>query len=83
MKKKIDYYFIFGVICAVWFMLTSWFWVYYLNLIFSLPIGIIGYFLYAKGKKLNPEKENYKYILHILALGIVFSLFMLIEFTLR
>jgi len=47
-----------GILLAVWFLLTSWVWVYYANIFFSLPAGIAAYFIrrYLVTQNYKPER---------------------------
>lgn len=40
---------------ALWFLLTGWMWVYFANLIFSYPIGIMGFFLWRRAHRADPK----------------------------
>ena len=43
---------IFAKICALWFIATGWMWVYYMNLVISFPVALVG--LYCWYKVRNP-----------------------------
>lgn len=67
-----DVLFVTAIVLAVWFALTSWFWVYLANLFFSFPVGIISLILWLAIKK--DEKKRNKVIPIILIIGCVSSL---------
>jgi hypothetical protein len=56
-RPNTNIYFYIAMICAVWFVLTSWCWVYYANVFLSFPVGIIGLVVMYKGKKIADEKR--------------------------
>lgn len=64
---------LFGIalICVIWFMLTSWFWTFGINVIISFPFGIISYFLWRRGKKQGEWVTGYKAISIMLLLGVL------------
>ena len=31
-----------ALLCAIWFVLTAWFWTYFANLLLSYPVGLVG-----------------------------------------
>jgi hypothetical protein len=45
--KAID---IIALLCALWFLMTSWIWIYYANIVISFPIGLIALWLWKKGR---------------------------------
>ncbi|HYG02610.1 MAG TPA: hypothetical protein VD927_09195 [Chryseosolibacter sp.] len=50
---------IFATICAIWFLATGWMWVYYINLVVSFPVALIGFYCWKKGKHAaNPSTLN-------------------------
>jgi hypothetical protein len=53
-KSNAKLYYLFAIICGTWFMLTSWVWYSFANLVVSYPVGLIGIFLWSRAKKLNP-----------------------------
>ena len=67
-----DVLFVTAIVLAVWFALTSWFWVYLANVFFSFPVGIISLILWLVIKK--DEKKRNKVIPIILIIGLVSSL---------
>ncbi|MDQ3109575.1 MAG: hypothetical protein M3R17_06735 [Bacteroidota bacterium] len=56
-RPNTNIYFTFALIFAIWFILTSWFWVYYANLFISFPFGLASLILWYKGKKIGQEKR--------------------------
>jgi hypothetical protein len=75
---KFNIYFYSSVILAVWFALTSWVWVYYANLIYSLPFGLLSILFLYIGKKGDTDSGRYKVPAIILTIGAVISIVTLI-----
>lgn len=73
-EKKVLPVNIFALICALWFLLTSWMWVYYMNIILSFPVGILGYFLWKRGKQKDPDSILNKSALSFLIGGTITSI---------
>lgn len=59
---------------AIWFLLTSWMWTYFANLMFSFPVGIMGFFLWKKANDSNPGTLLNKVTLGIYIAGVVASI---------
>jgi hypothetical protein len=72
-KSKTPYFSIFAVFCATWFALTGWIWPYLANIIFSFPFGVIGLFLWWKGKKSGESRALNKTAGVILVVGVVIA----------
>ncbi|MFZ1321599.1 MAG: hypothetical protein WAT71_08600 [Ignavibacteria bacterium] len=81
--SKNNIFYITSFIFAIWFALTGFAWVYYVNIIFSLPFGIMSLVLWYFGKRSDPNKNRYKYIIYILSIGVIISLLILILLLLR
>lgn len=64
-------------ICALWFLLMGWVWVYYFNVVFVFPLAIAGFFLWRYGRKANHKLFN-KIIGWMLVAGVACSLGFLI-----
>jgi hypothetical protein len=77
-KSNAKLYYLFAIICGTWFLVTSWIWVYFANLIISYPIGLIGLLLWWRGKKLNPGSKANQIALWLLIAGLVISITALI-----
>lgn len=77
-KSNAKLYYLFAIICGTWFLVTSWFWLYYANLIISYPVGLIGLFLWSRGKKLNPGSRANPIALWLLIAGLATSLIALV-----
>jgi hypothetical protein len=56
-RPNTNIYFYVALICAIWFVLTSWFWVYYANVFISFPVGLISLVTWYKGRKIGNEKR--------------------------
>jgi hypothetical protein len=82
-KSNAKLYYLFAIICGTWFLVTSWLWVYFANLIVSYPVALLGIFLWSRGKKLNPgSKANPIALwLHIAGLTISGIAFLILFFT--
>ena len=52
-KQNVRFYI--SVTCLTWFLLTSWFWPYMANIIYSLPVGLFGIFL---SRKIRDKKRQ-------------------------
>ena len=78
MQKK-NVYFVSSLIMAIWFALTSSFWVYYVNIMLSFPFGILSLILWSKGRKIDDRTDRYKAITIILIIGVAVSLVMLVS----
>jgi len=78
--NKSNYYFYSALVCAVWFTLTSFLWTYLANVFISFPFGLIGWFLWYKGKQIEVPNKRYKTIAIILIVGLLVSLFTLLYF---
>jgi hypothetical protein len=82
-KSTAKLYYLFSIICGTWFLITGSVWVYLVNLIVSYPVGLIGIFLWWRGKKLNPGSRANKIALwlHIAGLGLSVISFVILYFT--
>ncbi|MEQ6118179.1 hypothetical protein [Reichenbachiella sp. MALMAid0571] len=76
--QKSDIYFSISLISAIWFALTSSFWVYYMNLVLSFPFAVLSLLLWHRSKKTDNKLKRYKAIPFILILGTIVSLVALI-----
>lgn len=70
--KNNDILFITALLFALWFSITGVIWVYWLNIIFAYPFGIVSFFIWKKIKK-DGKKRN-KIVLILLILGLIASL---------
>ncbi|MCR9249112.1 MAG: hypothetical protein NXI20_01755 [bacterium] len=71
-KWNINYFA--AIILAIWFMLTSSFWVYLFNVFLSFPAALISLLLWWLGKKHDENLKRYRYVIIILGIGVVFSI---------
>lgn len=76
MKKSLIYYTL-TLVFALWFMLTSFIWVYYINLFLSFPFGIISFLLWLKIQK-KVTKTKRLLILYMLIIGVFLTIASLI-----
>lgn len=60
-------------ICALWFLLAGWLWVYYFNVVFVFPVAIAGFFLWRYGRRATVRLFN-KIVGWMLVAGVVASL---------
>lgn len=76
MKGKIDgkLYNVFAIICGTWFLLTSWIWPYFANLVISYPVGLVGIFLWSRGKARNSDSRANPVALWLHISGFVISM---------
>ena len=80
-EKRFMYYNVIGLLCAIWFLLFGWVWVYFANLIFVFPFAILGFFLWRKGRGAENKILN-KVVGWMLLAGLVSSVGALIAFSL-
>jgi hypothetical protein len=69
-------FFIMGLIFALWFALTAWFWVYLVNLFYSYPVGLLGLCCWLIIR--NENKMRTKIIPIVLLIGLTASLAFLV-----
>lgn len=67
--KKADIIFFGSLICAVWFLLTSAMWIYFINVFVSFPIGIVAIFLVLAGRKVEGNTKRLKVVFIIVLTG--------------
>lgn len=63
-----------AMVCAIWFALTSWFWVWLINIFFSYPFGLLALLLWFVGKKYNAGNKLNKKVAILLIAGWLISL---------
>jgi hypothetical protein len=61
------------LLLSIYFAGTFWFWPYYVNLFYSLPAGIIAFFLFLNLRKLGYFANRLAIIKFILIAGIIVS----------
>jgi len=66
-------FFYLSFLLALWFFLTSWFWIAFLNVVFSYPAGFFSLLLLLFGKSFDPAIERYKTIEVALIAGVLIS----------
>lgn len=49
---------IIALVCAIWFLLTGWFWTYFAALLFAYPVGAIGIIFWWLGKRAEKKLLN-------------------------
>lgn len=47
-----------ALVCAIWFLLTSWFWAYFAALLFAYPVGLVGIIFWWLGKRAEKKLLN-------------------------
>lgn len=72
------YFNILSLVFGTWFLLTSWMWVYYVNLFVSIPIGLAGLFFWYRARRLNGPTALNKAALALHALAVVSCLLTLV-----
>ncbi len=81
-EKRLNLYNILALICAIWFLLCGWTWIYWLNVFFVFPFAIAGFFLWRKGRAAEKKTLN-KVVGWMLWLGLVSAIGCLIALQLR
>jgi len=66
-------------ILAIWFLLTSAAWSYWMNLLISYPFGLLALFMWWQHK----SEQRYKWVFYILVLGAISSVTFLAFFLWR
>ncbi len=79
--KDTKWYTILALILAIWFVLTSWLWVWVLNLFISFPIGLVALILYFVGRRQSPGSRLNKIVLILLIAGFCSSVITIFLFT--
>lgn len=69
---------ILSIICGVWFLLTSWFWTFLINMIISFPVGIVGIVLWYYARKSDPSSKLAKASLYLHVAGLASSILTLL-----
>jgi hypothetical protein len=77
-EKQHTIYTVLTLICAIWFLLTGWIWIYYACLAIAYPFGLIGFWLWRKGDQKNLWNMTAGLIL---AAGLALSLSSLLVLT--
>lgn len=75
-SKTNNILFIISIVFSLWFAATGIFWVYWFNLIFSYPFGIIALLIWLRIRK--DGKHRNKIIPAILIVGVLLSVGMLL-----
>jgi hypothetical protein len=63
-----------SLLCGVWFLATSWAWVWLINVLFSFPVGILGMILWYFGKRYDDQNRLNKISLLLHGLGLASSI---------
>jgi hypothetical protein len=74
---------IIALLCALWFLLTSWIWIYYVNTVISFPIGLIAFWFWNSGKQERRGDAVRKITSIVLILGALVSVGALIVLLLN
>ena len=61
-SSKASFYFYTALVCSIWFLLTSYFWAYYINLVFSFPVGFLALVFWNFGRKKETHNKRFKII---------------------
>jgi hypothetical protein len=51
-----------SLVCAFWFLITSWIWVYYFNLILSFPVGLLAFYLWNRSEKRTIDRITVSFL---------------------
>lgn len=76
-ERRLFVFNIIALLCAIWFLLLGWMWVYYVNIIFVFPFAILGFFLWRKGRAAEKKILN-TVVGWLLFAGLVTSLSILV-----
>lgn len=79
-SSKANTYYYISLVCAAWFLITSWLWTYLANVIISFPFGLIALYLWHKGTQIDANKTRLKFTKYILIAGAVISIVALLGF---
>lgn len=71
-ERRFRIFNILALLCAIWFLLLGWMWVYFFNVILVFPIAIIGFFLWRKGRGAERKMLN-KIVGWLLLSGMIIS----------
>jgi hypothetical protein len=63
-----------ALICAIWFVLTGWMWLYAANILFSYPFAILGFFLWKNAEKAEPHTRLNRVTIWMLGIGLFLSI---------
>jgi hypothetical protein len=73
-KSKVNFYFFASLICAIWFAVTGYLWVYYANFIISFPFAGLSLLCWHYGKKIDPNPKRYNIVFIVLGIGALVSI---------
>ncbi len=62
-----------ALFCAAWFLLTGWMWTFLMNVVISFPFAVLGFILWARGRKLAPDSLLNRWAFGLLIAGAVAS----------
>jgi phosphoglycerol transferase MdoB-like AlkP superfamily enzyme len=77
-KTRAYVYFYSALLASVWFLLTSWIWVYFMNLVVSFPIGLLAFVFWNLGRKSGIMSKGFEVIKYLLLLGVAASIISLV-----
>ena len=66
-------YNVIALVCAIWFLLTSWLRAYLINLIIACPVAIVGLILWKLGKDQEPDSRLNRIVFWLFIAGLVIS----------
>jgi phosphoglycerol transferase MdoB-like AlkP superfamily enzyme len=75
---KSTFWFTMALLSAIWFVLTSWVWVFYANLFLSYPFGVFAFFIWKNRHTLSDESRRYRVVKWLLMAGVVSSVLFLV-----
>lgn len=82
-STKVNLYFYSSLVCALWFVLTSWCWFYLANVIFSFPVGVVSLYLWYQGQKTEVGSLRFSILKYVLVLGVASAVVSLISLFAR
>mgnify|MGYP007043343979 CR=1 FL=1 len=59
-----------GLICAIWFALTGWLWLYWGALIIAYPFGLIAFIIWLVLRKKDEKRADWLYMILLLGFGV-------------
>jgi hypothetical protein len=71
-------YNILAISCAVWFLISGWAWLYFMNLFISFPFAALGLFFWYKARKAGSNNALNRITLILFISGAVISVTVLL-----
>jgi len=71
-----------ALLSAIWFAATAWFWIFFTNLVFAYPFGLLALLLWL-GQRKGPLKAGFRWVKWILLVGFSVSIAMFVFLVLN